>query len=112
MRFALTPSAMFVAALAVHAGDDAAVKKELLTLEGKWKLVAAKDGAQVIDKVPPFALLIRADGTAKAYTDDGESSATVGLGPGKKPKTLDIVHQDGKAMGMKQYLIYKLEGDK
>jgi uncharacterized protein (TIGR03067 family) len=113
MRFILlAPVAMFLGTLALHGGDEVALKKELMTLQGTWKLVAAKDGEQGIDKVPPFTLQIRADGTAKVSTDEGESSATLSLDPAKKPKTLDLVHQDGKAEGKKQYLIYKVENDK
>jgi uncharacterized protein (TIGR03067 family) len=33
------------------------------------------------------------------------------LDPAKKPKTLDIIHQDGKAKGLKQYMIYKLDDE-
>jgi uncharacterized protein (TIGR03067 family) len=114
MRF-LLPVLVFLGTLLVLArADDAAMEKELKALAGQWKLVAVEENGESLpkDKLPQISFTLRADGTATVRTPDGEHESKSQLDPAKQPKTLDIVDVSGPRKGLKQYGIYKVEGDR
>lgn len=98
--------------LAADDADD--VKKELKTLEGKWKVVALEAGGQTLpkDSIPEFTFTVSANGKSTAKTAQSEDQATIAVDPKKTPRTIDNAHESGMYKGKKQYGIYKLEGDK
>jgi uncharacterized protein (TIGR03067 family) len=96
------------------AGDTDEAKKELKVLQGTWKVVALEAGGKAFpkEKVPDFTLVIAADGNATGKLPKGDLQYTMTVNPKKNPKTIDNLHTGGPQKGMKQYGIYKLEGDK
>jgi uncharacterized protein (TIGR03067 family) len=96
------------------AGADDDVKKELKALEGKWKAVALEAGGQPLPKeaVPDFTFTVAADGKSTGQMPKGEFQATITVDPKKSPPTIVNAHESGPHKGMKQYGVYKLEGDK
>jgi uncharacterized protein (TIGR03067 family) len=114
MRSVYLALALLAAPLTLPAADDAPGKPGLKDLEGTWKVVAvAQDGRELPEgKVPAVTFIIGANGKVTARLPEGETRATLSLGPARTPKSLDIVHGDGIFKGKKQYAIYKLEGEK
>jgi uncharacterized protein (TIGR03067 family) len=97
-----------------HAGGDAAAKKELNDLAGKWKVVGATEGGQELPKGKlPFGTMdIRANGKTRSRLPGGKTEGVLSLDLAKQPKTLDITHGKGVYQDKKQYAIYKVEGKK
>jgi uncharacterized protein (TIGR03067 family) len=100
--------------LLLTAGDDDEVRKELKTLEGKWKTVGLEAGGKSVpkDAVPDFLFIVGADGKSTGQMGKVEYQAKVSLDSKKDPKTIDNVHETGVHKGKKQFGIYKLERDK
>lgn len=98
--------------LAAEADDD--VRKELKTLEGKWKTVAGEAAGTPFPKdgIPPFTIVIGADGKSTGQTLQSDFRFTITVNPKKYPKTIDNFHESGDQKGKKQFGIYKVEGDK
>jgi uncharacterized protein (TIGR03067 family) len=98
--------------LVIGAPED--VKKELKVLQGKWQTAAIETGGEALPKeaVPAFSFAIDADGKATGKTPEGEFQFTVTVDPTKTPRTIENLHDSGGQKGMKQYGIYKLDGDK
>ncbi len=98
--------------LAAETDDD--VRKELKALEGKWKTVAGEAMGTPFPKeaVPPFTMVVAAEGKSTGQTPQGEFRFTMTVNPKKDPKTIDNLHESGEQKGKRQYGIYKLEGDK
>src|SRR5579872_4111586 len=94
--------------------DNDDVKKEMKLLEGKWKAVGLEvmGNASPKDQVPPFNIVIGADGKSKGDFMGNELQFTMTIDPKKNPKTIDNFHEAGDQKGKKQYGIYKLDGDK
>jgi uncharacterized protein (TIGR03067 family) len=99
--------------LLLVAGDDAA-KKELKSLEGKWKTVGMEAGGKAFpkDAVIDFTMIVAADGKTTGATPKGEFKFTMVIDPKKSPKWIVNDHESGPHKGMKQFGIYKLDGDK
>jgi uncharacterized protein (TIGR03067 family) len=100
--------------LVLTAGGVDEVRKELKALQGQWKTVAVEAGGKAFpkDAVPDFTFVIGADGKSIGKMPKGEFRATITVNPKKNPKTMDNAHETGDQAGMKQYGVYKLEGDK
>lgn len=98
--------------IAVSADDD--VKKELKVLEGKWKVSAIEANGSAFPKeqTPDFTFIVGADGKCTAQSPQGEFQVNIKLNPKANPKAIDNEHQTGPHQGMKQFGIYKLDGDK
>ena len=114
MRTALA-SILLLATSAGFAADDGAVAKELKSLAGSWKGVAAEEGGKAIPKgeLLSITFTLEADGKAAVRVNDGEAFQTLSvIDPTKSPKTIDIEYLGGLYKGQKQYGIYKLEGDR
>lgn len=114
MRYLLTITACMVMACGLMAADDAAVKKDLKALAGKWKAVSGERAGVAIPEgqVPSLTFTVNADGIAKVQHDGGDFEVRLTIDPTKKPKTMTADHQTGADQGKTQYLIYKIDGDK
>ena len=97
-----------------YAADSDVVGKELLALEGKWKLVRIVKGGQEVPLGASQVITawLRADGTVTARIPAGKIAATVAPNPTGDPKTIEIRHETGRYQGRRQYAFYKLQGDR
>lgn len=97
---------------AADQGDDA--RTELRALQGTWKAVALEAAGTPLPKdgLPPFTMVIAADGKSIGRVPDEEFRFTITVDPKKSPKTMDNLHESGAQKGKMQYGIYKLDGDK
>jgi uncharacterized protein (TIGR03067 family) len=114
MQRIMRVSIVLMAPLVLAADADDQVRKELKALQGKWKPVAVEAGGKSFPKdgAPAFTFIIGADGKSKSVTPKGEYQATITVNPKKRPKTIDNLHETGAQKGIRQYGIYKLEGDR
>jgi uncharacterized protein (TIGR03067 family) len=98
--------------LTLPAGDDAAIKKDLKALMGRWKVVALSEGGKEVPKdgLPAITLVCRADGTVTAQRPEGDTEHSVVLDPSGRPKRMVVTDESGSEKGKKQHAIYKLEG--
>ena len=94
----------------VHAGDDAAQKKDKAALQGVWKIVSLESSKGKDPNAEGATLEFDKDGKNLVYTKDGESKkATYTLNPSGKPKEIDIkVADENKTFEA----IYQVDKDK
>ena len=99
--------------LALVADNADEVRKELKSLEGKWKAVEMEAGGTPLpsDGIN-FTYTVAPNGKAIGESTQGVYQAAIIVDPSKSPRTIDNLHETGAQKGKKQYGIYKLEGDK
>jgi uncharacterized protein (TIGR03067 family) len=93
------------------AGDS---KKDLALLQGNWTVESIKesDGKGPPDDVVKTFLVVIKDDIFTLTDKSGTLAALkMKLDPTKKPKTIDLTHQEGPDKGKTEPGIYKIEGD-
>lgn len=95
------------------AGEDEAVKKDTVALQGKWSMVSGERDGQPL---PPSMLSSSkrvAEGDQVTVTIDGELflKARFTIDPSKRPATIDYAVTEGIHKGKTQLGIYELDGD-
>jgi uncharacterized protein (TIGR03067 family) len=90
--------------------DDA--KKELDRFEGDWKFVSVEVGGMKMDIAIFKNSLLSCHGDKFTFKEgDMLTHGTFKVDPTKKPKTIDVIFNDGPQKGSTMLGIYKLEGD-
>jgi uncharacterized protein (TIGR03067 family) len=111
MRTLLIGCALAVATLATARADDEAAKKELKALQGTWKVVAAEQDGDPLDRIVGGTLVIKANNFAIKTAGGTELKGDLILDPAKKPKHVNLAHQDGPLKDKTWQGIYELKGD-
>jgi uncharacterized protein (TIGR03067 family) len=108
-----TLAVLVTAAGVAAAQDEAAVKKALEKLQGKWEAVSATgDGkAQEPEELKDRFMVMKGDKGTFLYKDKERGTVTHKLDPSKTPAHIDATYEDGPAKGTTLKGIYKLEGD-
>jgi uncharacterized protein (TIGR03067 family) len=107
----LVTCALALAGLVTARADDDAAKKELKALEGTWKVVAAEQDGDPLDRIVGGTLKIK-DNNFQIKTAGGtEMKGDLILDPAKSPKHIDLAHQDGLLKDKTWQGIYELKGD-
>ena len=99
--------------LIAAAPPEDAVRREQSKLDGYWRMVSVEvDGAKMpAQQVNDFSLKFKGD-KFTSFRAGEKKTGTFTIDPTKKPKTLDIVLDDGPDKGKTWSLIYTLEGDR
>jgi uncharacterized protein (TIGR03067 family) len=113
-RFAFYVVILLVSPVLAGSDGNDRTRKDLLALQGKWKTVGGEIAGQPFPKdgIPPFSMVIGADGKSIGQFSDQEFKFTIKIDANSEPKTIVNDHETGAEKGKKQYGIYKLEGDK
>jgi uncharacterized protein (TIGR03067 family) len=110
MRILLVGCALAFATFAARADDDAA-KKELKALQGTWKVVAAEQDGDPLDRIVGGLLVVK-DNNFHIKTAGGtELKGDLRLDPTKKPRHIDFAHQEGLLKDKTWQGIYELKDD-
>ena len=110
MRILLTACALAFATFAT-ARDEEAAKKELKALQGSWKVVAAEQDGDPLDRIVGGTLTIKDNNFAIKTVDKVELKGDLTLDPAKAPKHINFAHQDGPLKDKKWEGIYELKDD-
>jgi uncharacterized protein (TIGR03067 family) len=98
--------------LLVGAPPEEKAAGETDKLEGHWRMVSIEfDGAQMpAQQVNDYSLSFKA-GKFTSHLAGERKTGTYKTDPTKKPKSIDIVADDGPSKGKNWSLIYSLEGN-
>ncbi len=110
MRHLLLGCALALVAFTAKADDDEA-KKELKALQGTWKVVAAEQDGDPLDRIVGGVLTIKDNNFAIKTTGGTELKGDLTLDPAKKPRHINFAHQDGPVKDNTWHGIYELKGD-
>jgi uncharacterized protein (TIGR03067 family) len=101
---------VFVAGLLIAADEKEDAKQDAKKLQGKWTVTKAVENGNEVPEEQAKNIKVAFKEGKVTYTDDnGEHTATFKLDPGKKPKEIDVVPQDGENKGQTMKGIYSLE---
>jgi uncharacterized protein (TIGR03067 family) len=107
--FGLSLVAGLVLLVGAQAGDDAALKKELTALQGKWTFVKLESGGKEPEDFKGSTMEFLNDGkTVQFAKGDLVKKGTFEVNPATKPKTITIFPNDE---GNVMFGIYKIEKD-
>src|SRR5262245_36959244 len=115
MRQAVLALTVVVAGAVAFAADDDQSKKDLQSLQGKWKLVSqTKDGKGTgKDEIEGLTVTIKGDKWEVKKGDKTLLSGTVKLDASKTPKSADwTITSDGGLKDKTAAAIYKIDKDK
>ncbi|MBN9119471.1 MAG: TIGR03067 domain-containing protein [Planctomycetes bacterium] len=110
MRVLLIGCALALATFAV-ARDEEAAKKEQKALQGTWKVVAAEQDGDPLDRIVGGTLTIKDNNFTIKTAGGTELKGDLTLDPAKAPKHINLVHQDGPLKDKTWQGIYELKGD-
>ncbi len=111
MRFGITAALLAGSCLATAAPPEDKSKNEIKALQGTWVVVAAEQEGQPLDRIKGGKLLIHGENFT-IYTKSGtEMKGDLRIEPFKKPKTMDLTHQEGLLRDKTWQAIYSLDGD-
>ena len=111
MRVLLVGCALAFAALASGRAEEGEAKKDLKALQGKWVVVAAEQDGDPLDRVVGGTMVVK-DNNFHITTKGGtELKGDLILNPAKKPKHIDLAHQDGPLKDKTWQGIYELKDD-
>ena len=112
MRVLLVGCVLAFAGFAVaRADDEEARKKELKALQGTWKVVAAEQDGDPLDRIVGGLLTIKENNFVIKTTGGTELEGDLILNPSKKPKQIDFAHQKGLLKDKTWQGIYELKDD-
>lgn len=96
-----------------HATDQEAVQKEMAKFNGIWTFVSLEvEGNKLTEEqLKQWGKLILKDGTFTVQQGDRILQGTFRVGPGKKPKEIDVTFIEGPDRKETLLGIYELEGD-
>jgi uncharacterized protein (TIGR03067 family) len=100
----------FMSFTAARADDDAA-KKELKSLQGTWKVVAAEHDGDPLDRIVGGVMVIKENNFSIKTAGGTELKGDLILNPSMSPKHVDLAHQDGPLKDKTWQGIYELKGD-
>ena len=100
----------FAGAAGLRAGGDE-TKKELESLQGAWKVVAAEQDGDPLERIVGGVLTVADNNFAVKTAGGTELKGDLTLNPAKTPKHIDFAHQEGPLKDKKWEGIYELKGD-
>ncbi len=100
----------FAGFTAARANDDEA-KKELKALQGTWKVVAAEHDGDPLERIVGGTLVIKENNFTIKTAGGTEMKGDLVLDPAKKPKHINLAHQEGLLKDKTWQGIYELKGD-
>jgi uncharacterized protein (TIGR03067 family) len=110
MRILLIGCMLAFAGVLARAADDDA-KKDLKALQGTWKVVAAEQDGDSLDRIVGGKLVIKENNFAIKTAGGTEMKGDLILDPAKTPKHINFAHQDGLLKDKTWQGIYELKGD-
>lgn len=87
------------------------VEKDFQKLRGTWKVVAAEKDGQPLDRLKGGTLVIKDQNFIIQTASGSELKGDLRLDPSKKPRTMDLAHQEGLLRDKTWQAIYALDGD-
>ena len=111
MRVPLIGCVLALAALAPARADDDEAKTELKALQGAWKVVAAEHDGDPLERIVGGTLVVKENNFAIRTAGGTEMKGDLILNPAKKPKHIDLAHQEGLLKDKTWQGIYELKGD-
>jgi uncharacterized protein (TIGR03067 family) len=97
--------------LLAAAGEEQAVEKDFQALHGVWTVTAAEKDGQPLDRIVGGKLTIKEVNFTIVTKGGTEMKGDVRLSPLKKPRHMDLAHQDGLLRDKTWQAIYALDGD-
>jgi uncharacterized protein (TIGR03067 family) len=96
----------------VAAGNP--VQQDLAQLQGEWKLVKLRSGANELpaDVLNKIKIVFEKDKFFMLIDGKQVADASVTIDPTKNPKTMDLFAHSGVSKGLTDLAIYSIEGDK
>jgi uncharacterized protein (TIGR03067 family) len=91
--------------------DEKDDKQDLKQLQGTWVVVEAERNGQPLDRIKGNQLIVK-DNQFTVVTKSAELKGDITLDAAKKPKRIDMQHQEGMLLEKKWEGIYKIEGGK
>jgi uncharacterized protein (TIGR03067 family) len=96
---------------AVRVFGDEADEKDLKALRGTWVVVAAEQDGKPLDRIKDGTLVVK-DVNFHITTKGGtEMKGDLRLNASKKPRYMDLAHQEGLLRDKTWEAIYELDGD-
>jgi uncharacterized protein (TIGR03067 family) len=112
VRFCFPVIAMICVLLGSAAAQNDAVKKDLESLQGVWRIVSMEGGyALAAEKLKEMKLTIRGNKASHLASEGQTEEATIKLDPSKKPKAIDFTPQTGPDKAKNLLGIYAIDGD-
>ena len=91
---------------------DAKTLAELEKLQGTWQVVALEvDGTKMADNQLKNSKIVVNGSNFTSISMGGTYKGTIKLDPANKPRTLDLIYEEGHLKGTKSLAIYDLDGD-
>jgi uncharacterized protein (TIGR03067 family) len=110
MRMLLSGCVLAVATFTTARAEEDA-KKELKALQGTWKVVAAEQDGDPLDRIVGGTLTIKDNNFTIKTAGGTELKGDLTLDPAKAPKHIDFAHQDGPLKDKTWQGIYELKDD-
>jgi uncharacterized protein (TIGR03067 family) len=107
MRVLLFGCVLVLVPVANARADDA--KKDLKALQGTWKVVAAEQDGDPLDRIIGGTLVIKDNNFTIRTADGTEMKGDLTLNASKKPKHIDLAHQEGLLKDKTWQGIYELK---
>ena len=95
----------------VAARDDDGAKKALKELQGTWKVTAAEQDGDSLDRIVGGIMVIKDNNFHIKTVSGTELKGDLVLNPSKAPKHLDYIHQEGPLKDKKWEGIYEFKDD-
>ncbi|MCI0705023.1 MAG: TIGR03067 domain-containing protein [Planctomycetia bacterium] len=111
MRSLLLGCALAFVTFTPAIADDDEAKKELKALQGTWKVVAAEQNGDPLDRIVGGVLVIKDNNFSIKTASGTEMKGDLILAPAKKPKHINLAHQEGLLKDKTWKGIYELKGD-
>lgn len=111
MRTLLVACALALAGLVSARADEDAAKKEQKALQGTWKVVAAEQDGEPLDRIVGGTMTVKDNNFHIKTAGGSELKGDLILDPAKSPKHVNLAHQDGPLKDKTWQGIYELKGD-
>ena len=110
MRPLLLGCALVLVTFTAKADDDE-TRKELKALQGTWKVVAAEQDGEALDRIVGGVLTVKDNNFSIKTASGTELKGDLTLDPAKKPRHINFAHQEGPVKDNTWQGIYELKGD-
>jgi uncharacterized protein (TIGR03067 family) len=97
--------------IAAASPQEETIKKEVKDLQGTWVVIGAEQDGKPLDRIKGGKMLIKDENFTINTKSGTEMKGDLRIDPSKKPKTMDLVHQEGLLRDKTWQAIYSLEGD-
>jgi uncharacterized protein (TIGR03067 family) len=112
MRFAVPLVLLAGPVLAAEAPEEDAVKKDLERMRGTWVLVSLEENGKTATEARAKEFKVTIDGERYVFTVGSEvAKGYCKLDPTKKPRAMDIIHEEGPLKGKTKLAVYDFDGD-